>query len=586
MARNPSLIEKLAINRVTDLFLACEKIQPWLPQGDKEPLWDGFLYLYTSSEWANRDMKGRIACQVKGKDVDTEPDEVSYSIEVCDLQNYLRDGGVLFFLVHVGKDPSPIFWARLAPVDIRGYLTKAGGNQSTSIKLERMPGPSESEQMAFEFYEHCLLQQRAPVDASLIAKTGKFKTSFKVEPGENPILALTKGYHYLYSCDDKDEFGGPVGDTQYSFQLEKDVAKSIFIAGEEFKVSVKMRVKEGCVSFIFDRFMTMDLKRADGTPRQLTYNVDKLFGARERYTALRVLLAMDAAEAFIVDGKEYACAEVIVKPDVRTSIQEELIDIQKVVELLDRLHVPEDLVVDQLSDRDTRELNTLYEAIINNRLVKPESIKNEYQIINVAIGPLTIKVLLVKEGEAYRVCDFFAAEFVVSVAASDDSPKHEVGRFALLEKNDYIHTSNIDWTLIPSDYARIYKGDVELLHVANQDVLNMLLAYDECGKTDLLAAAQRLADWLVGACDSEEEYIYKVNYLQSIKRQREFNLEEQQELISLSESSTASNELKYCCALLLDDIQRAQYHYRSMPKDKQDIYRALPINHFYKLLKN
>ena len=99
MPRNSSKIEKLAINRVTALFLSCDKIQPWLPQGDKEPLWDGFLYLYSSSEWTNRDMKGRVACQVKGRDSNSDSEMDSYSVDVCDLENYLRDGGVLFFVV-------------------------------------------------------------------------------------------------------------------------------------------------------------------------------------------------------------------------------------------------------------------------------------------------------------------------------------------------------------------------------------------------------------------------------------------------------------------------------------------------------
>ena len=273
MARNASQIEQLAINRISGLFLSCERIQPWLAQGDKEPLWDGFLYLYSSTEWTNRDMKGRVACQVKGRDSNSESEGDSYSVEVCDLENYLRDGGVLFFVVHVDLDPSPIYWAQLAPVDIRGYLEKAKGQRSTTIKLDRMPtARNECEQAVFEFYEHCLRQRKAPVDASTIIKTGRFKTTFNVERGELPLLALTKGYHYLYSSEGEDGFGGPVGDTQYSFQLQKDVAESILIAGEQFKVSVKLEVKEGRAILSFDRFMTMDLKRTDGNPCQLNYN--------------------------------------------------------------------------------------------------------------------------------------------------------------------------------------------------------------------------------------------------------------------------------------------------------------------------
>lgn len=582
MPRNSSKIEKLAINRVTDLFLSCDKIQPWLPQGDKEPLWDGFLYLYSSSEWTNRDMKGRVACQVKGRDSDSDSEKDSYSVDVCDLENYLRDGGVLFFVVHVDLNPSPIYWALLAPVDIRGYLANAKGQHSTTIKLEKMPVVrQECERSVFEFYEHCQLQRKESVDVAQIAKIGKFKTSFGVEPGELPILAFTKGYHYLYSCDDEGGFGAPVGDTQYAFQVEKDVAESIKIGEEEIKVSVKLKIREGRAFLEFDRFMTMDLRREDGTPCQLNYNADKLFGIRERDTALRVLLAMDAAEEFSIDGHPYSCAEISVPSETRAGIKEELNTIQKVIILLNHLHIKEDLCLSNLSDHDMRELNTLYGAIVENRLVKPKNVKNDYQVINVTIGPLTIKVWLVKDGDNYRVYDFFAADYVISVAADETGPKHEVGRFVLLEKQDYIKTSNIDWALIPSEYARIYKDDVELLHTANQDVLNMLLAYDECGKIEILDAVLRLSDWLIGASRIEDDTsIYKVNYLQAVKRKRSLSSEERRDLISLSDSSTASLELKYCCDLLLDDQLRAQYHFSLMDPENQAFYRNLPIHHF------
>ena len=357
------------------------------------------------------------------------------------------------------------------------------------------------------------------------------------------------------------------------------------VGGEEISVSVMMVLKGGVASLSFDRFMKMELNRSDGKPCELNYNADKLFGVRERSTALRVLLALDAEDFFAVAGREFSCSEISVTPEVRKDVEEELENLNKIVGLLNRLHVKEDLVISQLSAHDSRELNTLYNAIMDNRLVKPDSVEKEYQVINVSIGPLTIKVWLVKEGNAYRTYDFFTADFVVAVAMREEDSKHEVARFVFLEKKDYIRVSNIDWTLVPGEYARIYKGDVELLHQANQDVLKMLLAYDECGKKDILDAAIRLLGWMIGVSCAEEKAIYRVNYLQCIKRQREFNLEERQELISLSESASSTAELKYCCALLLDDLQRASYHFHVMSKDNQDFYKTLPINHFYKLLR-
>ena len=58
--------------------------------------------------------------------------------------------------------------------------------------------------------------------------------------------------------------------------------------------------------------------------------------------------------------------------------------------------------------------------------------------------------------------------------------------------------------------------------------------------------------------------------------------EELQEITRYSEESTASTELKYCCALLLDDQRRAKIHFESLPKEQQVFYKSLPISHFKK----
>lgn len=46
MNMNSNMIESLAVNAVEDYFIKIERINPTIPVGDKEPSWDGFLYLY------------------------------------------------------------------------------------------------------------------------------------------------------------------------------------------------------------------------------------------------------------------------------------------------------------------------------------------------------------------------------------------------------------------------------------------------------------------------------------------------------------------------------------------------------------
>ena len=547
-------------------------------------MWDGFLYLYNvgPEEWANRTMRGRIACQVKGTDTYTTGNTETFSVELCDLENYLRDGGVLFFLVHTLQDAQPAFWALLTPVDIRGYLDKAKGQKYTTINLESVPVSTTAyEQAVLDFYEHCQLQRKPPVDITAIADSKQFKTLVKVEPGESPILAMTKGFQYLYSCDSDGGFGNPIGDTKFTIRVSQKISESFYVGEEEFKVPVELRYMDGSATLLFGNFMKMDVKRNDNRPCQLNYNADRLLGVRERSIALGVLLAMDASDTVRIGDWNLSCAEVVLQTIERDSILAELKNSKKVVALLDLLHIKDDLSLDSLSKHDKDELNTLYKAVFENKNVTPVSNKNDIQISNVKIGQLKIKVWLVKEGDSYKVYDLFGQNYVIGVAEGDEEQKHEVGRFVLLNVNDYVHVSNIDWALIPSDYARIYKGDPVTLHYANQDSLNMLVAYDKCGKADLLNAAFRLTDWLVKVCDTDEKVIYRVNQLQTIKRMRDLEEAEIGELISFYEHSEASPELKYCCALLLGEIKRAEYHFKTLSREMRDFYKTLPINRFY-----
>lgn len=45
--KNSNQIELLAVNAVEDFFAKIERINPMIPLADKEPSWDGFLYLYS-----------------------------------------------------------------------------------------------------------------------------------------------------------------------------------------------------------------------------------------------------------------------------------------------------------------------------------------------------------------------------------------------------------------------------------------------------------------------------------------------------------------------------------------------------------
>ena len=206
--RNPAQTELLAATHVIEVFASCKRICPFINTSDKEPLWDGFLYLYDTEEHNNETLRGRVSCQVKGKGEVTEPEKESFYLTKEDLANYLRDGGILFFVVHVGNLTKPSYWAKLTPLKLRHYLKELeeSNNKGISIELNHMPANLEQcEAETFEFYQHCQLQKAPPVSAEQIAKPGsRFRIIGVAQEGVPPILALSKrgsSHKYLFQPD-------------------------------------------------------------------------------------------------------------------------------------------------------------------------------------------------------------------------------------------------------------------------------------------------------------------------------------------------------------------------------------------------
>jgi hypothetical protein len=588
--RDSTQIEQLAVAKIIKIYSSCKRICPRINMRDNEPLWDGALFLYDSDDHSISTTRGRIPCQVKGKDDTANPDVESYYLTKEELENYLRDGGVLFFLVHIAHPDEPSYWAKLTPVELRHLLKEIEGSQNKgkSITLSRLPeliGTCESE--TFQFYQHCQLQKAPPIDIAKVAHAGNHFQIIGVPKNSlHPIVALTKGFHYLYNCDEQNNILNVVGDTQFSFEMSKEVDNEIIIGGETFAVPVVLVAAKGLSYLRIGDFITIDLIVQEGFERKLNFSMASVTGVRARSLAFQVLLAMDEEDEFSFPALQasMSCAEIQLKKTKRHEVKSELANSLKVVNLLDRLHITSDIDLNALSTKDLSELNTLYGAIMENKLVDPHLDNENVMTTNVKIGNLTILVWLIKADTGFYVRDFFAScEYEIAIGREDTDDKYPVSRFALLNTADYLRFSNIDWQLIPSDYKALNLHIPEVAHQVNSDALNLLSAYDKSNRQEILEAVLRLTTWLTDAGkDTNEAVIYRINNLQAIKRTRNLSDAEMREITGYADGVNASLELKYCCDLLLDDQIRAKLHFSAMSAEQQAFYKTLPISRFWK----
>ena len=47
---NSRQIEQIAVNAVKDIFLQSEIFNPCIPDNDREPIWDGFIYIQNKNQ--------------------------------------------------------------------------------------------------------------------------------------------------------------------------------------------------------------------------------------------------------------------------------------------------------------------------------------------------------------------------------------------------------------------------------------------------------------------------------------------------------------------------------------------------------
>lgn len=145
---NTKDIEELATNAVKKSILTTKLLSANIYENDKNPLWDGEVYIYKSEQKTNADFCGKVPLQIKGKYcANLSKTKISYSVKVNELNSYLCDGGVMYFVVYLADNghTTKIYYAVLTPVKLKELLGTCRVDQCyKSIPLYIFPEDAES----------------------------------------------------------------------------------------------------------------------------------------------------------------------------------------------------------------------------------------------------------------------------------------------------------------------------------------------------------------------------------------------------------------------------------------------------------
>ena len=182
-------IEEIGINTLERPLLYSGTLAPSLTKREKQPIWDGNILLYKEGGKNNNDfLIDKIPVQVKAKTNKNVPSKsYSHSVSVNELNIFLRDGGIAYFVVYVhptNPEKCKVFYSFLAPVDLVRFINSAGSQKTITVKMEELPEMSKQVENSFlDFYNDC--KKQASYSTPIFLKdvendVESFKISFTV----------------------------------------------------------------------------------------------------------------------------------------------------------------------------------------------------------------------------------------------------------------------------------------------------------------------------------------------------------------------------------------------------------------------
>lgn len=582
-------IELSAVNTITGIFNACERLSPYIANGDREPVWDGYIYLSN----LKNECTGKIPVQVKGQTFKKAiPNKPTYSVSLTNLQAYKRDGGCVYFVVYIKDEETYPYYAKLAPIDLKRYIKNASGKQTTSIKLYPLTNRKESLEREFlDFWGDCKMQTSF-ADAPILSIEEAIKRRYKINckafnaanASRGDLLNFCKTPMYLYA-----ELGSkglnvlyPIGEQAFTILPAAHIVKGVSINGNIYFNEY--------VSYICDTYhrivigncvtLTINLTEKDSKKSTIKYKsnetvISKKINELKFVKELQVYKSIDLGDSHIAFNS-LSVSNI-------DEIDELIVNLEKMQTLFGILKIG-DVDTKDFTDEDFEHIDYLVKAIVDKQPVA----EHQATVATVSISKYEALLLSYKQKDGkFIIKEFFDGAKKLAFSYKDN--EHDKGFLmtspytVIFNRTDCDKLSNIDYSgMIPS-YEDAAKHNPYITERANKDMLMALMRYDESSKKDerLYDAIVILNEWLMRKSMDGDEAIHLINKYQIIKRKRRLTKEEKKELRELPDKFNAKrNDVMTAISLLLDNESDAEYYYDNMSEHERKFFDSLPIHYF------
>lgn len=596
MTLSKNAIETLSVNAVRNSIVTSKFLDQFISDNDKEPSWDGFVYVYGHKSKKKSYLKGRMPIQIKGKQYeDHSKSTISFSMLTVDLRNYLYDGGCVLFVVYIGNYglTNKIYYTELTPIKLRHLLYKAKNQTSKTIHLKEFPKSDNEKATIFLNCLHNCRRQSSFIEGKLLSleeleeqgMLEKIVIPFSWVGCTDTRMAFIKNEVYLYAKIKGSSIEQPIEVIPKNIHTKQTINALITINNKLFynNYCVIKNAKE------------IIIQLGDSFKMKIIENESLLVIDYENSDKIRILATdLDFLLTYIDKG-HFKINDINFPLDYKGinfssfEIEKErarLYFAKKVVRVLDVLGCSDDIDINDLDDEGLRNINRLITAFLDKKPVK--GLKEDLPIAALLkVGKLKFAIHLkqCEEKGSYEIYDFFKVDLIaVLMDENNDDIKFPISQFSILLEDDFLTLSNIDFDVLLPSFQKVEHHN-ETFNNANDFLLELLKAYDKAEgerKEKLLKVCVDFSNWISEAPDEKLDYQIKtLNVLQTIKRYREFNLEEIKKLYSIIENNTRE-DCVVGAYLLLDQQQAAEIHFAKLSEEEQNNFKKYPIYHFWR----
>ncbi|WP_346705819.1 hypothetical protein [Merdimonas faecis] len=409
---------------------------------DKSISWDGNIIYFKNKKPKVVGNELLIPIQVKGKEFEYFPEgkSIKYSVRVKDLENYLKNGGTIFFVGAIQKGTVSVkMYAKiLLPVDLMEIIKGKEDQDSITIELYLLETVKDLEQLCLLFCENKPRQAYITKDMPIPDYDSASQFVVSTLPGKytDPAIAMVKNpITYLYMK--KDDRVIPMLITDLT------TAKSgkIWIRIDD-KISqsypVQRIFKKNTTTLLINEAIELIYKE---NTRQLTINVLESFNKNfyVTYKNAELIVAFANASECWIETLQIEEKEI---NSIRAGFREEFVKFYERVlrlgELIDKLEISKRLLKTSDVMGSEESLIFLEKALVEKSIVSLPFAKNEEcNIYKQIIGKKRLLLEYEKNGEGYVVRKFLEeGQRFVMVVETPEGEKYSVNRWFALRGDD------------------------------------------------------------------------------------------------------------------------------------------------------